>query len=250
MTTDSTTTDDDANLFLGAAWFDPIEAGIRGQIRGFIEELIGQELAAALGRTRYQRRSGATVATEGLVDTPGTGGATGAPPVVGHRHGRRVRRRVGSFGAVELAVPRARLQSGGGATREWQSAVLPRYARMTKQVEALIAGAYLAGTNTRRVRRALMALFKGALSKDTVSRVWRKVKTDWEAWSRRARAGEDIVRPILDGTVVRVRLDQESHHDLAPGRPRCAARRAEDPPRGPQHGWGERGRLAGGARRS
>ena len=38
MTTDSTTTDDDANPFLGAAWFDPIEAGIRGQIRGFIEE--------------------------------------------------------------------------------------------------------------------------------------------------------------------------------------------------------------------
>jgi hypothetical protein len=33
---------------------------------------------------------------------------------------------------------------------------------MTKQVEALIAGAYLSGTNTRRVRRALGALFKGA----------------------------------------------------------------------------------------
>ena len=29
MATDSTTTDDDVNLFLGAAWFDPIEAGIR-----------------------------------------------------------------------------------------------------------------------------------------------------------------------------------------------------------------------------
>jgi len=41
---------------------------------------------------------------------------------------------------------------------------------MTKQVEALIAGAYLSGTNTRRVRRALGALFKGAVSKDTVSR--------------------------------------------------------------------------------
>jgi hypothetical protein len=31
---------------------------------------------------------------------------------------------------------------------------------MTKQVEALIAGTYLAGTNTRRLRRALAALFK------------------------------------------------------------------------------------------
>ena len=211
MTTDSTTTDDDANLFLGAAWFDPIEAGIRGRIRGFIEELIEQELAAALGRTRYQRRSGATAGTEGPADPAEAGGdAPGAPPVAGHRHGRRTRRLVGSFGAVEIAVPRARLRGQGGAAREWQSAVLPRYARRTRQVEALIAGAYLAGTNTRRVRRALMALFKGALSKDTVSRVWRKVKTDWEAWSRRALAGEDIVRLILDGTVVRVRLDRKA----------------------------------------
>ena len=94
--------------------------------------------------------------------------------------------------------------------REWKSKVLPRYARMTRQVEALIAGTYLAGTNTRRVRRALAALFRGAIGKDTVSRVWRKVKTDWEAWSKRPLGEEDIVRLILDGTVVRVRLDKKA----------------------------------------
>ena len=36
---------------------------------------------------------------------------------------------------------------------------------MTRQVEALIASTYLAGTNTRRVGRALGALFKGAVGK-------------------------------------------------------------------------------------
>jgi putative transposase len=91
----------------------------------------------------------------------------------------------GCFGTVEIAVPRARIGTTGGGTGEWKSTVLPRYARMTKQVEALIAGAYLAGTNTRRVRRAL-ALFTGAVGKDAVSRIWRKVKTDWEAWSKRS----------------------------------------------------------------
>ena len=210
MTTDSTSNGDDANLFLGAAWFAPIEAGIRGRIRGFIEALIEQELAAALGRQRYQRRPGVTAGTGAPADTAGAGDAADPPPAAGHRHGRRTRRLVGSFGAVELAVPRARLQGEGGATREWRSAVLPRYARRTRQVEALIAGAYLAGTNTRRVRRALAALFKGAIAKDTVSRVWRKVKTDWEAWSRRPLAGEDVVRLILDGTVVRARLDRRA----------------------------------------
>ncbi len=81
---------------------------------------------------------------------------------------------------------------------------------MTCQVQALIAGAYLAGTNTRRVKRALAALFGGAVGKDIVSRTWRKVRTDWEAWSGRDLAGEDVVRLILDGTVVRVRLDRKA----------------------------------------
>jgi len=43
-----------------------------------------------------------------------------------------------------------------------------------------------------------------------VSRVWRKVKTGWGAWSRRPLAGEDVVRLILDGTVVRARLDRRA----------------------------------------
>jgi putative transposase len=112
---------------------------------------------------------------------------------------------------VEIAVPRARLRAAGdGATREWRSAVLPRYARMTREVEALIAGAYLAGTNTRRVKRALAALFRGAVGKDVVSRTWRKLRTDWEAWCRRDLGGEDVVRLVLDGTVVRVRLDRKA----------------------------------------
>ena len=141
-------------LFAGAAWFDPIEAGVRDRIRGLIEGLVEQELEAALGRGRYKRDGGAA----------------------GHRHGHRARRLAGSFGPVEVAVPRARLRGEDGTTREWRSAALPRYARRTRQVEALIAGAYLAGTNTRRVQRALAALFRGALGKDVVSRTWRKAK--------------------------------------------------------------------------
>ena len=70
--------------------------------------------------------------------------------------------------------------------------------------------AILSGTNTRRVKRALAALFGGAVGKDVVSRTWRKVKTDWDVWNGRDLAGEDVVRLILDGTVVRVRLDRKA----------------------------------------
>jgi putative transposase len=158
-------------------------------VRGFIEELLEQELTVALGRTRHER-------------------AEGEP--AGYWNGVRKRQLLGSFGPVELSVPRARMAAEGGGTQEWRSATLPRHARMTRQVEALIAGAYLSGTNTRRVKRALAALFGGAVGKDVVSRTWRKVKTDWDAWAKRDLAGEDIVRLILDGTVVRVRLDRKA----------------------------------------
>ena len=179
---------------LGAAWFDPIEAMIRDRVRGFIENLVEAELDGAIGRSRYQR-AGATNVASGTA---------------GYRHGRRTRQLLGSFGAVTISVPRARLNAADETSREWRSEALPRYARMTRQVEALIAGAYLSGTNTRRVRRALGALFKGAVGKDVVSRTWRKVQTDWQAWCHRSLAAEDIVRLILDGTVVRVRLDRKA----------------------------------------
>jgi putative transposase len=35
-------------------------------------------------------------------------------------------------------------------------------------------------------------------------------RADWEGWNRRSLAGDDIVRLILDGTVVRVRLDRKA----------------------------------------
>ena len=58
MRTHSTTPADETTLFLGDGWSDPLEAGIRDRIRGFIEDLIEEELAAALGRGRYERRRG------------------------------------------------------------------------------------------------------------------------------------------------------------------------------------------------
>ena len=210
MTTDSTPTADEGTLFLGEAWSDPIEAAIRDRIRVFIEELIEEELAAALGRGRYQRRQRGGEGEAGSADSRPAAGTGDIAPGAGYRHGHRRRRLCGSFGTVAIAVPRARIGTSYGGTAEWKSKALPRYARMTRQVEALIAGTYLAGTNTRRVRRALAALFKGAIGKDAVSRIWRKVKTDWEAWSKRPLDEEDVVRLILDGTVVRVRLDRKA----------------------------------------
>ena len=147
--------------FSGEDWFDPLEDAIRFRIRAFIEAMVEEEAQAALGgRKRYQRN--------------------GQPK--GYRNGHRQRQLVGTFGAVTVSLPRARLFDEDGLEKEWKSHTVQVYKRLTKCAEAIIANTYLAGTNTRRVRRALAGLFGGKVGKDAVSRAWRKVKTDWESW--------------------------------------------------------------------
>ena len=175
-------------LLLGEAGSDPIEDRLRETIRATVETMFEEELAAFLGRIHY--------------------GRAGARK--GYRNGRRERQLVGTFGAQTVSVPRARIEGEDGKTTEWRSKALPRYQRLTRRAEALIAAVYLAGTNTRRVKRALYGLFQGAVGKDVVSRAWRKVKVDWDAWCARSLADEDIVRLILDGTVIRTRLDKKA----------------------------------------
>jgi len=186
---------EEASVGLFDNWFDPIESALRDRVRGFIEELIQDELESVLARPRYGRR---TQEGDGVAGTSG------------HRHGSRLRTLTGTFGKREITVPRARLHTADGKTAEWKSTTLRAYQRRTLSADALIASTYLAGTNTRRVRRALAALFGGAVGKDTVSRTWRKVKSDWDGWNARSLADEAIVRLILDGTWVRVRLDRKA----------------------------------------
>ena len=176
-------------LLAGESGVDPIEERLRMNVRATIEAVLEEELASFLGRLRYDRGDGSAK---------------------GYRHGHRERQLTGTFGTETVRVPRARIEGEDGKVTEWRSKALPRYQRLTRKAEALIAAVYLAGTNTRRVKRALFGLFEGAVSKDVVSRAWRKVKVDWDAWCARSLADEDIVRVILDGTVIKTRLDRKA----------------------------------------
>jgi len=190
--TKNTATSTSAHL-VNEVGYDPIEDRLRLNIRATIEAVFEEELDQFLGRCRYRR----------------TGDAKAS-----YRHGHRERQLIGTFGTETVSVPRARVKDENGKAREWRSKALPRYQRLTKKAEALIAAVYLSGTNTRPrfggVKRALFGLFQGAVSKDVVSRAWRKVKTDWQAWCSRSLADEDIVRLILDGTVIKTRIDKKA----------------------------------------
>ena len=50
----------------------------------------------------------------------------------------------------------------------------------------------------------------GPRNHGALERTWRKAKSDWDAWNAHSLADEPIVRLILDGTMVRVRLDRKA----------------------------------------
>jgi hypothetical protein len=88
-------------------WFDPIETGLRDRVREFIQAMFEGELEAALSRPRYARSV-----------RPLSGDGEDTVCVSGHRHGHRRRSLLGSFGQLEIEVPRARLNTADGKTTE------------------------------------------------------------------------------------------------------------------------------------
>ena len=77
---------------------DSIEMMMRGRIRETIEEIVEEELDAALGAEKSQR--------------------VGAQRA-GYRHGTRERTLTTSLGPTMFAMPRARVLDGNGQRREW-----------------------------------------------------------------------------------------------------------------------------------
>ncbi len=169
---------------------DALHEHLRPLIRELVEHLVRAELEAVLQAGRYARCPDGTRR--------------------GYRHAARERMLTTSCGASAITVPRARLfDAEGAATQEWQSQLLPRYQRRSRAVDDTVLGAYLAGTNTRRMRRALQPLLKGApLSKSAVSRVMRTLRESFEAWRTRPLEGEPIAYLFLDGIAVKVRVDR------------------------------------------
>jgi transposase-like protein len=163
---------------------DRLSAALRRELRAQVERMIREELAEALGAERYERTAERR----------------------GYQHSPRERTITTGLGAVLLTMPRGRLFTAEG-TEEWRSDLLPRYARRTREVDAALAGLYLSGTNTRRVKQALRPLLKGApLSKSAVSRVVAGLKDQYEMWRSRDLSAERLKVLYLDAAYLRVRL--------------------------------------------
>jgi len=162
-----------------------IQSKLRSRVLEAIETVLEEELTEALGCESHERTDGRR----------------------GYRNGAGVRRLTTEVGTREVRVPRGRLHREDGTTAEFRSEVLPRYARRTKVIDEAILGIYLAGANSRRIRKALEPLLGSAhLSKSAVSRVVGRLKALFESWDQRDLSGERYAILFLDGLNLKVRL--------------------------------------------
>ena len=162
-----------------------IQEQLRQRVRTAIEEVLDEEVASALGSARHERTDARC----------------------GYRHGRVTRTVTTPAGTRRLQVPRARVVGKDRTLSEFQSAVLPRYARRMREVDEAILGCYLGGTNSRRIQRALAPLLGAVhLSKSAVSRVVGRLKALCASWQGRDLSSERYAILFLDGFHLKVRL--------------------------------------------
>jgi len=168
-----------------------IEGGLSEKARTWIEGMVQEELEIALGVDRYERGPGRR----------------------GHRKGFRSRQITTSLGKKEFRLPRGEyFEPTAGGKREWQSKLVPRYARRTGAVEEALVSSYLCGANTRKIRRLFSPRLQGAaLSKSTVSRLRARLEESFQAWRSRDLSGESIAIVFLDGFDLKMRLAGKVH---------------------------------------
>jgi putative transposase len=162
-----------------------IEAQFRRHIREALDVALAEELAAVLGSDRHERTDRRC----------------------GYRNGTLERTITTPDGTRTVTVPRGRVVSHDGATTEFHSQLLPRYARRTREIDDAILGCYLGGINSRRIRTALKPLLgERHLSKSAVSRIVGRLKALFTSWQDRDLSAERYPIVFLDGFHLKVRV--------------------------------------------
>src|SRR5215207_4268722 len=133
------------------------------------------------------------------------------------RHGHAPERLV-QTGIGPVAVRRAKLRDrgageGGGERIRFTSAILPRWARRTRSLDALLPILYLRGVSMGDLQEALGALLgKDApnLSPSAVARLRGEWEADHARWQRRDLSARRYVYVWADGVYLQARMEPQA----------------------------------------
>jgi putative transposase len=133
------------------------------------------------------------------------------------RHGLGPERLV-QTGIGPVPVRRVKLRDRGagaddGERIRFTSAILPRWARRTRSLDALLPVLYLRGVSTGDFQEALGALLgKEApnLSPSVVARLWGEWEADYTRWQRRDLSARHYVYLWADGVYLQARMEPQA----------------------------------------
>ena len=138
----------------------------------------------------------------------------GRPRLVRHGHGPERQIQTG-IGLVPVSRVKIRDRGAGveGERVRFSSAILPRWARRTKSLDALLPVLYLRGVSTGDFKEALAALLgKDApnLSPSVVSRLTAEWQVEYERWQARDLSARRYVYVWADGVYLQARMEDHA----------------------------------------
>ncbi len=132
------------------------------------------------------------------------------------RHGHGPEREVQTgIGPVAVSRPKVRDRGAGesGERIRFTSAILPRWARRTRSLDALLPTLYLRGISTGDFQEALSALLgKDApnLSPSVVGRLTAEWQADYDRWQERDLSARRYVYVWADGVYMQARMEERA----------------------------------------
>ncbi|MGZ9101043.1 MAG: IS256 family transposase [Brevundimonas sp.] len=175
---------------------DPLTTVLRSGARRLLAQAIEAEAEAFLAGMTEQRL------------------ADGRARYVRHGHGpeRAVQTGIGPVGVQRVKI-RDRAPAEGGERVRFTSQILPRWARRTKSLAALLPVLYLRGVSTGDFQEALAALL-GKEAPNLSPPVIARLKGDWQAeyerWQQRDLSARRYVYIWADGVYLQARLEPQA----------------------------------------
>jgi len=144
-----------------------LEFVARHGARIILEAALNEEVGAFLNREWYERS---------------------AEGPKGYRNGSRLRKLQCGSGEIEIRKPKIE-----GAEVPFESKVLGRWQRRSKELEAVLPAMYVEGLSTRDFKRTLKPLLGASgLSRSSISRLNRALKASFRAWRKRDLSEENV----------------------------------------------------------
>jgi len=141
--------------------------------------------------------------------------ADGRQRVVRHGHGPERKVQTG-IGALELRRPKIRDRAADVASGErirFTSHILPKWARRSRSLDALLPVLYLRGVSTGDFQEALSAILGAEapnLSPGVISRLTAEWETEYQRWQHRDLSARRYVYIWADGVYLQARMEPEA----------------------------------------